>query len=105
MRTPVCASEPQWEQVWEQQREEDRTGKRLDIKVPPKCTGAGFLKHSYWSNRGKLDVSRERFISYPGVSPDAGGSLPLGWAGWNHRDLVNRRPEKKKSGGRKKKRE
>nr|WP_037681331.1 hypothetical protein [Streptomyces griseus] len=26
----------QWEQVWEQQREEDRTGQRLDIKVPPK---------------------------------------------------------------------
>ncbi|MGA5808509.1 BREX-2 system adenine-specific DNA-methyltransferase PglX [Streptomyces cellulosae] len=79
----------QWEQVWEQQREEDRTGKRPDIKVPPKYTGADFLKHSYWSNRGKLDVPKERFISYPGASPEADGSLLLGWAGWNHRDQAD----------------
>ncbi|MFD5110149.1 BREX-2 system adenine-specific DNA-methyltransferase PglX [Streptomyces cinereoruber] len=83
----------QWERVWEQQREEDRTGERLDIKVPPKYTGADFLKHSYWSNRGKLDVPKERFISYPGASVDGDPSLLLGWAGWNHRDqaeaLVN----------------
>ncbi|MEW1869237.1 BREX-2 system adenine-specific DNA-methyltransferase PglX [Streptomyces caelestis] len=79
----------QWEQVWEQQREEDRTGQRLDIKVPPKYTGADFLKHSYWSNRGKLDVPKERFISYPGASPEADGSLLLGWAGWNHRDQAD----------------
>ncbi|MEU2179636.1 BREX-2 system adenine-specific DNA-methyltransferase PglX [Streptomyces thermolilacinus] len=83
----------QWERVWEEQREEDRTGERRDIKVPPKYTGADFLKHSYWSNRGKLDVPKERFISYPGASPDGDPSLLLGWAGWNHRDqaeaLVN----------------
>ncbi|WP_165984585.1 BREX-2 system adenine-specific DNA-methyltransferase PglX [Streptomyces sp. YIM 98790] len=83
----------QWERVWEMQRQEDETGERLDIPVPPKYTGADFLKHSYWSNRGKLDVPKERFISYPGASPDADGSLLLGWAGWNHRDqaaaLVN----------------
>lgn len=79
----------QWEQVWEQQREEDRTGKRLDIKVPPKYTGADFLKHSYWSNRGKLDVPKERFISYPGASTDSDTSLLLGWAGWNHRDQAD----------------
>ncbi|MFV0135030.1 BREX-2 system adenine-specific DNA-methyltransferase PglX [Streptomyces sp. HMX87] len=83
----------QWERVWEQQREEDRTGERLDIKVPPKYTGADFLRHSYWSNRGKLDVPKERFISYPGASTDSDPSLLLGWAGWNHRDqaeaLVN----------------
>ncbi|MFE0962225.1 BREX-2 system adenine-specific DNA-methyltransferase PglX [Streptomyces fungicidicus] len=79
----------QWEQVWEQQREEDRTGQRLDIKVPPKYTSADFLKHSFWSNRGKLDVPKERFISYPGASPEADGSLLLGWAGWNHRDQAD----------------
>lgn len=76
----------QWEQVWVQQREEDRAGERLDIKVPPKYAGADFLKHSYWSNRGKLDVPKERFVSYPGASPDTDPSLLLGWAGWNHRD-------------------
>ncbi|MGW2821670.1 BREX-2 system adenine-specific DNA-methyltransferase PglX [Streptomyces sp. NPDC001443] len=79
----------QWEQVWEQQREEDRTGQRLDIKVPPKYTGADFLKHSYWSNRGKLDVPKERFISYPGASVESDTSLLLGWAGWNHRDQAD----------------
>ncbi|MEU1622027.1 BREX-2 system adenine-specific DNA-methyltransferase PglX [Streptomyces sp. NPDC005722] len=83
----------QWERVWEQQREEDRDGVRLDIKVPPKYSGADFLRHSYWSNRGKLDVPKERFISYPGASTDGDPSLLLGWAGWNHKDqaeaLVN----------------
>ncbi|WP_121748727.1 BREX-2 system adenine-specific DNA-methyltransferase PglX [Streptomyces sp. E2N166] len=79
----------QWEQVWEQQREEDRTGQRLDIKVPPKYTSADFLKNSYWSNRGKLDVPKERFISYPGASTDSDTSLLLGWAGWNHRDQAD----------------
>ncbi|WP_324789125.1 BREX-2 system adenine-specific DNA-methyltransferase PglX [Streptomyces sp. H51] len=76
----------QWEQAWEQQREEDRAGKRLDIKVPPKYASADFLKNSYWSNRGKLDVPKERFISYPGASLDSDPSLLLGWAGWNHRE-------------------
>ncbi|MEU4304005.1 BREX-2 system adenine-specific DNA-methyltransferase PglX [Streptomyces rochei] len=75
----------QWEKVWEEQREEDKDGKRRDIKVPPKYTTADFLKNSYWSNRGKLDVPKERFISYPGASPDNDPSLLIGWAGWNHR--------------------
>ncbi|MBO8187381.1 BREX-2 system adenine-specific DNA-methyltransferase PglX [Streptomyces sp. DW4-2] len=92
-KEPGLRKRAQWEQVWEQQREEDRTGERQDIKVPPKYTSADFLKHSYWSNRGKLDVPKERFISYPGASSDGDPSLLLGWAGWNHRDqaeaLVN----------------
>src|SRR5262249_6081626 len=48
-----------WENVWEKQREEDRTGKRLDIAIPPKYTTADFKKTSYWANRGKLDVPKE----------------------------------------------
>ncbi|MEV7460147.1 BREX-2 system adenine-specific DNA-methyltransferase PglX [Streptomyces rubiginosohelvolus] len=76
----------QWERVWEKQREEDRTGQRLDITVPPKYSGSDFLKHSYWSNRGKLDIPKERFISYPDASTDNDQSLLLGWAGWNHRE-------------------
>jgi hypothetical protein len=79
----------QWEKTWELQREEDATGKRLDIPVPPKYKGADFLKQSYWSNRGKLDVPKERFISYPGASPDGDGSLLLGWAGWDHREQAH----------------
>ncbi len=74
----------QWEETWRLQRLEDETGERLDIKVPPKYTGADFIKHSYWRNRGKLDVPKERFISYPGASPDGDDTLLLGWAGWDH---------------------
>ncbi|MET8541081.1 BREX-2 system adenine-specific DNA-methyltransferase PglX [Kitasatospora sp. NPDC004799] len=76
----------QWEFVWEEQRKEDRTGKRLDIPVPPKYTSADFLKASYWSQRGKLDVPKERFISYLEASPDGDPTVLLGWAGWDHKD-------------------
>ena len=78
-----------WEQTWDMQRDEDRTGTRLDIPVPPKYTSADFLKNSYWRHRGKLDVPKERFISYPYASPDSDGSLLLGWAGWDHREQAH----------------
>lgn len=73
-----------WGETWEKQREEDQTGQQLDIDVPERYTSADFLKTSYWRNRGKLDVPKERFISYPYASPETDGSLLLGWAGWNH---------------------
>ncbi|MET8412535.1 BREX-2 system adenine-specific DNA-methyltransferase PglX [Streptomyces sp. NPDC005195] len=83
----------QWEEVWDLQREEDATGERLNIPVPPKYASVDFAKTSYWANRGKLDVPKERFVSYPDASPDADPTLLLGWAGWDHRDqaqaLVN----------------
>jgi hypothetical protein len=83
----------QWEHVWDLQREEDRTGQRLNIPVPPKYANPDFRKASYWSQRGKLDVPKERFISYPDLGPDADPTLLLGWAGWDHKDqaqaLVN----------------
>ena len=74
----------QWEDTWDKQREEDRTGTRLNIPVPPKYASADFTKNSYWRNRGKLDVPKERFVSYPGASPDGDRSLMLGWAGFDH---------------------
>lgn len=83
----------EWENVWKLQREEDQKGTSLDIAVPPKYAPKDFLKTSYWSQRGKLDVPKERFISYPGAAPDADSTLLLGWAGWDHLDqaqaLVN----------------
>ncbi|MCE7083047.1 hypothetical protein LZF96_23605 [Streptomyces sp. ST2-7A] len=66
------------------QREEDRTRQRLDIPVPPKYKSSDFLKPSYRSHRGKPDVPKERFISYPEASPENVPSLLLGWAGWDH---------------------
>ncbi|HEY9390287.1 MAG TPA: BREX-2 system adenine-specific DNA-methyltransferase PglX, partial [Mycobacteriales bacterium] len=83
----------EWEHVWDLQRQEDRTGQRLDIPVPPKYGSGDFRKHSYWSARGKLDVPKERFLSYPDAGPDSDQTILLGWAGWNHADqaqaLVN----------------
>ncbi len=92
-KDPGLRKRAQWEKVWEQQREEDKTGERLDIPVPPKYSSADFRKTSYWSQRGKLDVPKERFISYLEASPDGDPTLLLGWAGWDHKDqaqaLVN----------------
>ncbi|MFG3657078.1 BREX-2 system adenine-specific DNA-methyltransferase PglX [Streptomyces sp. NPDC047706] len=85
-KDPGLRKRAQWEEVWEQQREEDRTGQRLDIPVPPKYSSADFLRHSYWSNRGKLDVPKERFISYLEAGPEADPTVLLGWAGWDHKD-------------------
>ena len=75
-----------WEKTWDLQREEDRTGQRLEIDVPPKYKKEDFLRTSYWNQRGKLDVPKERFVSYPGASSDSDGSMLLGWAGWDHRE-------------------
>lgn len=77
----------QWERAWDLQREEDASGKSLNIPVPPKYQSVDFQQNSYWKHRGKLDVPKERFISYPRESRDSdAGSLLLGWAGWDHRE-------------------
>ncbi|WP_245226714.1 BREX-2 system adenine-specific DNA-methyltransferase PglX [Streptomyces smyrnaeus] len=77
----------QWEQVWELQRNEDRTGEALGIPVPPKFTMLDFRRSAYWSHRGSLDIPRERFLSYPEDATEEGGLL-LGWSGWNETDRV-----------------
>jgi len=51
--------------------------------VPPKYKREDFLKTSYWNQRGKLDVPKERFVSYPMASPDSDDLPLLGWAGWD----------------------
>ncbi|NJA55273.1 BREX-2 system adenine-specific DNA-methyltransferase PglX [Streptomyces sp. NEAU-H3] len=78
-----------WEHVWDLQREEDAAPDepakrkiRERTPVPPKYTSADFLKPSYWRARGKLDVPKERFVSYGTLntqSPEL-----YGWAGWDH---------------------
>jgi hypothetical protein len=80
-----------WEEVWDLQRKEDAAPDepakrkiRDTIPVPPKYTSADFLRPSYWKARGKLDVPKERFISYGqtnAVTPEL-----YGWAGWDHRE-------------------
>ncbi|WCD92319.1 BREX-2 system adenine-specific DNA-methyltransferase PglX [Microbacterium sp. nov. GSS16] len=72
-----------WEHTWELQRAEDR-GERVDIAVPPKYVKGDFLKDSYWTARGKLDVPKERFISYPGSRLREDTTELYGWTGWDH---------------------
>jgi hypothetical protein len=74
-----------WQQTWADQRRED-AGEQLgrSIPVPPKYTSADFRKTSYWQARGKLDVSKERFILYPAAGRDTDPTPLLGWAGWDH---------------------
>jgi hypothetical protein len=73
----------EWENVWALQRRED-AGETVSIPVPPKYTNKDFQRQSYWSARGKLDVPKERFISFPGCEAGADSSLVIGWAGWDH---------------------
>jgi hypothetical protein len=100
-----------WEQTWDLQRQEDALkaegGRMKDEKddlhpaafipqpsafiphpfptpVPPKYTSADFLKTDFWRLRGKLDVPKERWISYPHCETESDPSLLVGWAGWNH---------------------
>jgi hypothetical protein len=101
-----------WEDIWDKQRAEDAIDeqvglngpnltdeqrKRLDaeakklkaerigdIPVPPKYASGDFRSSTFWSLRGKLDVPKERFISYPGCSRDGDPCLTVAWAGLDH---------------------
>ena len=101
-----------WEHVWDLQRQEDaidaeekvdepvvsevertrrkataaarKEGELGDIPIPPKYTSSDFKKAVWWSLRGKLDVPKERWISYPSAELDADASMLIAWAGWDH---------------------
>lgn len=97
-----------WEQTWAKQREEDAIDARTqlpegdpnrlstieantlkqqqigDIPVPPKYETKDFLENTFWRLRGKLDVPKERFVSYPFCGRDIDRTPVIGWAGWNH---------------------
>jgi biotin operon repressor len=72
-----------WQQTWDLQRRED-AGEQVDIPVPPRYKPNDFRAQTYWRHRGKLDVPKERFISYPGAESDNDPSPLIGWAGWDH---------------------
>jgi hypothetical protein len=73
-----------WEETWRLQRLED-AGEKIDpIPVPPRYASKDFRKPSYWRQRGKLDVPKERFIVYPGLERAADRTPVIGWAGWDH---------------------
>jgi hypothetical protein len=66
------------------------TNDKLEIPVPPNYTSADFLSSGgarYWAVRGKLDVPKERWISFPHCEgPD--GTLVIAWAGYDHLQLA-----------------
>ena len=66
------------------QRKEDAGEDVGSIPVPPKYGSGDFANKTIWSLRGKLDVPKERFVSYPGLSRDSDLTLLIGWAGWDH---------------------
>jgi hypothetical protein len=85
------AKRSEWQRVWELQRAEDRGEDVGRIPVPPKYAQADFLRTSYWRQRGKLDVPKERFISVTGAEKDAAsgdGTMVLAWAGFDHAELA-----------------
>ncbi|MEZ5941184.1 MAG: BREX-2 system adenine-specific DNA-methyltransferase PglX [Planctomycetaceae bacterium] len=75
----------------EAQRSNDRgLDAILSIPVPPKYKRGDFISTGgarYWSLRGKLDVPKERWVSFPHCEgPD--GTLMIAWAGYNHLQLA-----------------
>lgn len=101
-----------WEHVWDLQRKEDaidaaegvetpglkdaeRAARKAsasarkraelgEIPVPPKYGSGDFRKTVWWSLRGKLDVPKERWSSYPGTERSEDPSPVVAWAGWDH---------------------
>ena len=61
-----------------------------EIAVPPKYKSGDFISSGgarYWSLRGKLDVPKERWVSFPHCEgPD--GTLVIAWAGYDHLQLA-----------------
>ena len=100
----------EWEHTWTLQRQEDAIDARTQlsadhpdhltllqakdrktreigtIPVPPKYTSADFLSH-YWRLRGKLDVPKERWVSFPYCEGND-GKLAIAWAGYDHLQLT-----------------
>jgi hypothetical protein len=73
-----------WQRVWDLQRAEDRGEKVPPFEPPPKYDQKDYREAVFWRLRGKLDVPKERFISYPGCESDEDKEPVYGWAGWNH---------------------
>ncbi len=58
--------------------------KKPEVPVPPKYGSTDFVRSDYWRLRGKLDVPKERWVSYPRCESDGDPSLVIAWAGWDH---------------------
>jgi len=101
-----------WERTWNLQRLEDRieaecladasisealrmgvAKKRAaeevgEIPLPPKYESKDYRKSGYWGLRGKLDLPKERFISFPHCERSVDSTPVIAWAGWDHLQLA-----------------
>jgi hypothetical protein len=101
----------EWKQTWDLQRQEDAIDARTklsmddpqyltelqaqdlkrrqvgDIPVPSKYASSDFANSTCWRLRGKLDVPKERWISFPHCE-GADGTLMFAWAGYDHLQLA-----------------
>jgi len=104
----------EWERTWELQRAEDaidacaklpkddphylteiqadqRKAEQVgDISVPPKYKSGDFVSTGgakYWKLRGKLDVPKERWVSFPHCDAEDGRPM-IAWAGYDHLQLA-----------------
>ncbi len=94
-----------WERAWRLQREDDERAIGIDaerhnapstcvilepsqqqpnrVETPTKYESKDFLDSNLWRLRGKFDVPKERWISFPHCEgPD--GTLVICWAGYDH---------------------
>lgn len=55
------------------------------IEVPPRYASKDFQNANFWRLRGKLDVPKERFVSFPHCGPDGDETTLITWAGFDHR--------------------
>jgi hypothetical protein len=100
-----------WERTWDLQRQEDAIDDRTrlpqdnpqhltapqaremkrhqigDIPIPPRYTSSDFVSSTYWRLRGKLDVPKERWVSFPHCE-GADGTLMIAWAGYDYLQLA-----------------
>jgi len=73
-----------WEHTWSQQHREDLGENVGGVPIPPKYDQKDYSEARYFPLRGKLDVPKERFISYPGCESNEDDEPVYGWAGWDH---------------------
>jgi len=101
----------EWKKTWELQRQEDEIDARTQlpkdhkdhltgleakklkqqqvgsIPVPATYKREDFLKADYWRLRDKLDVPKERWVSFPHCEGED-GTLMVAWAGYDHLQLA-----------------
>jgi hypothetical protein len=72
-----------WQRAWDLQRRQD-AGEICEVPVPARFDSDDYRSPVSWRLRGRLNVPKERFISYPGLERGDDKSPLFGWAGWDY---------------------